>query len=60
VWALVGGPESAGMWGRMVVWFVGLVVLGVPTVWASDLFWRTVDVRSVEFARWLESVCTRD
>jgi len=60
IWGLVGGYENAGMWGRMLVWFLGVLALGVPTIWSSDLFWRTVDVKSVEFARWLESVCIRD
>ncbi|KZL72019.1 hard surface induced protein (acyltransferase) [Colletotrichum tofieldiae] len=60
VWALVGGRDEAGMWGRMVAWFIGLVVLGIPTIWGSDIFWRTVDVKTVEFSRWLEALCVRD
>jgi peptidoglycan/LPS O-acetylase OafA/YrhL len=60
IWSLVGGPENAGMWGRMFVWFMGILALGVPTIWSSDVFWRTIDVKSVEFARWFESVCVRD
>ncbi|WQF78453.1 Putative acyltransferase 3 domain-containing protein [Colletotrichum destructivum] len=60
VWALVGGRDEAGMWGRMVAWFIGLLTLGVPTIWASDVFWRTIDVKSVELSRWIESFCTQD
>ncbi|KAL0929771.1 hard surface induced protein (acyltransferase) [Colletotrichum truncatum] len=60
VWALVGGKDEAGMWGRMVAWFIGFLLMGVPTIWGSDLFWRTVDVKSVELARWIEAVCVRE
>ena len=28
-------------------------------VWASDLFWRTVDMPSVKFARWVEQKCCK-
>ncbi|KAK1986759.1 acyltransferase [Colletotrichum cereale] len=60
VWALVGGREEAGMWGRMVAWFVGLIALGVPIIWSSDVFWRTIDVKTVELSRWIEAKCVRD
>ncbi|TDZ48292.1 hypothetical protein CTRI78_v008336 [Colletotrichum trifolii] len=60
VWAVVGGRDSAGMLGRLFAWFVGIVLLGVPTIWCSDIFWRAVDVKSVELARWIESLCTRE
>ncbi|KAK1596970.1 acyltransferase [Colletotrichum navitas] len=60
VWTLVGGREEAGMWGRMVAWFIGLIALGVPTIWCSDVFWRTVDVKTVELSRWIETQCVRD
>lgn len=60
VWALVGGKAEAGMLGRLVAWLVGIITLGVPTIWGSDIFWRTVDVKSVEFARWVEALCTRE
>ncbi|KDN72321.1 putative acyltransferase [Colletotrichum sublineola] len=60
VWALVGGREEAGMWGRMVAWFIGLIALGVPTIWGSDIFWRTVDVKTVELSRWIEAQCMQD
>ncbi|GKT51267.1 uncharacterized protein ColSpa_11448 [Colletotrichum spaethianum] len=60
VWALVGGRDEAGMWGRMIAWFIGLVALGVPTIWGSDVFWRTVDVHTVKFSRWVETLCVRD
>ncbi|KAK2045168.1 acyltransferase [Colletotrichum somersetense] len=60
VWALVGGREEAGMWGRMVAWFIGLIALGIPTIFCSDIFWRTVDVKTVELSRWIEAQCVRD
>ncbi|GKT84094.1 hard surface induced protein [Colletotrichum tofieldiae] len=60
IWALVGGRDETGMLGRLVAWIIGVVALGVPVVWGSDVFWRTIDVKSVELARWIEGRCTRD
>jgi hypothetical protein len=60
VWGIVGGPEEAGMLGRLFAWIAGIVVLGIPTIWSSDLFWRTVDMKSVAFAKWLEGVCVKE
>ncbi|XP_044721516.1 acyltransferase family domain-containing protein [Hirsutella rhossiliensis] len=60
LWSTVGGPDEAGMWGRMIVWCAALIVIGIPAVWAADLFWRVVDVKSVELARSIETCCTRD
>ncbi|KAM4055034.1 acyltransferase family protein [Hirsutella rhossiliensis] len=56
-WALVGGSEQAGMCGRTIAWACGIVLLGIPTIWVSDLFWRFVDVKTVQFTRWLEALC---
>lgn len=39
-------------------WLAGLVLTGIPIVWASDLFWRFVDQPCVDFARWLDQKCT--
>jgi peptidoglycan/LPS O-acetylase OafA/YrhL len=60
IWALVGGQSGAGMWGRMLVWFLGLIAMAIPVFWVSDLFWRVVDVKSVELARRIEKFCIRD
>ncbi|KAK2002625.1 acyltransferase [Colletotrichum falcatum] len=60
VWGLVGGKDETGMLGRLIAWIVGAFSLGIPVVWGSDVFWRTVDVKSVELARWIEGRCTRD
>lgn len=57
IWPLVGGPSDAGVWGRMLVWLLGLIAMGIPVVWISDLFWRTVDVKCVELARRIERLC---
>ncbi|KAK3186784.1 hypothetical protein K4F52_004530 [Lecanicillium sp. MT-2017a] len=57
VWALVDGTETAGMWQTTIAWFVGFLMLAPFTIWISDVFWRFVDVPSVRFARWLESLC---
>ena len=57
VFRLNGGKDAAGFWGYHLQWFAGLVLTGVPIVWASDLFWRFVDRPCVEFARWLDGKC---
>ncbi|KAK2015032.1 acyltransferase [Colletotrichum eremochloae] len=60
VWALVGGKDQAGMLARLMAWIIGALSVAVPVVCVADIFWRTVDVKSVEFARWIEGRCTRD
>ncbi|PHH81325.1 hypothetical protein CDD82_1026 [Ophiocordyceps australis] len=58
LWPLVGGRDEAGVWGRMFVWFWGKVFTDIPTFWAADILWRTVDMKSVEWSRWIEGICT--
>ncbi|KAL0943161.1 hard surface induced protein [Colletotrichum truncatum] len=58
VWTLVGGNGS--MLGRLFAWLIGIFALGIPTIIFSDIFWRAIDVKSVELARWIEGLCTRD
>ena len=53
----VGGVDGAGAWELFFVWVAGLVAVGVPCVWAADLFWRFVDRPCVDFARWAERKC---
>ncbi|KAJ5731339.1 uncharacterized protein N7483_005847 [Penicillium malachiteum] len=36
--------------GFLIGWLICLPI----SIWAGDLFWRTVDIPSVKFARWLE------
>jgi peptidoglycan/LPS O-acetylase OafA/YrhL len=55
VWWVVGGDD--GMWKRLFAFFGGALILGIPIIFAADLFWRLVDVPCVEFAKRLESVC---
>lgn len=55
VWWMAGGADH--FWGRLLAWFGGIFILGIPIIWAADLFWRAVDTPCVEFARWFESVC---
>ena len=57
IWNAVGGPDNAGVWGVFFVWVSGFLALGVPFLWASDLFCRFVDRPCVEFARWLDRKC---
>ncbi|KAK6542814.1 hypothetical protein TWF694_006755 [Orbilia ellipsospora] len=35
----------------------GGVLVFITVFWTSDIFWRSVDMGSVRFARWLENVC---
>lgn len=56
-WMLVHGTQQAGMWQYTIAWLIGLLMLGPPTIWISDIFWRLVDVQSVRFARWFEKLC---
>ena len=53
----VTGMGEAGGWQLLYVWIVGLFALGIPCLWASDLFWRFVDRPCVDFARWAERKC---
>ncbi|KAB8303657.1 hypothetical protein EYC80_005051 [Monilinia laxa] len=57
VWSAVGGIENSGMWSRTFAWFGGILGLSIPIFWAADIFWRAVDIPSVEFAKWLEGNC---
>lgn len=57
VFRMNGGKDAAGFWGYHLQWFAGLFLIGIPIVWASDLFWRFVDQPCVDFARWLDRKC---
>lgn len=48
----VEGPTQ-----RFVCWAAGLFILFPVVVWASDIFWRFVDVPMVELARKIETAC---
>lgn len=47
------------MLGRMLVWFLALVILLFVAIWTGDIFTRVVDTRSVRIARWVEERCLR-
>ena len=53
----VNGINEAGVWELFFVWITGLFALGIPCLWAADLFWRFIDRPCVDFARWLERKC---
>ena len=53
----VSGLEEAGVWELFFVWAAGLFALGVPCLWAADIFWRFIDRPCVDFARWVEGKC---
>lgn len=57
IWNAVGGQDEAGVWGIFFVWVFGLLGLGIPCLWAADLFWRFADRPCVESARWLDRKC---
>jgi hypothetical protein len=50
---LSGGRETVtGVCGAWM--FTAIVVMPV-VLWASDVFWRAVDLPSVKFGKWLEA-----
>ena len=53
----VTGMSEAGVWELFYVWIAGLFALGIPCLWAADLFWRFIDRPCVDFARWAERKC---
>ena len=53
----VTGMDEAGVWELFYVWIVGVFAMGIPCLWAADLFWRFVDRPCVDFARWVERKC---
>lgn len=53
----VTGMDEAGVWELFFVWIAGLLALGIPCLWAADLFWRFIDRPCVDFARWFEEKC---
>ncbi|RDW88369.1 hypothetical protein BP6252_00401 [Coleophoma cylindrospora] len=55
IWSIGGGADH--FWGRLFAWFGGIFVLGIPIIWAADVFWRAIDTPCVEFARWFEGIC---
>jgi peptidoglycan/LPS O-acetylase OafA/YrhL len=36
-----------------------IIIIGAVNIWVADIFMRIVDHKSVQFARWMESVCRR-
>lgn len=53
----VTSMDEAGGWEIFFVWIAGLCAVGIPCLWAADLFWRFVDRPCVDFARWVERKC---
>lgn len=53
----VTNMNEAGAWELFFVWIAGLFALGIPCLWAADLFWRFIDRPCVDFARWMEKNC---
>ena len=53
----VTSMDEAGVWELFFVWIAGLFALGIPCLWAADLFWRFIDQPCVDFARWVDRKC---
>ncbi|KAF2200588.1 hypothetical protein GQ43DRAFT_441427 [Delitschia confertaspora ATCC 74209] len=54
MWRVTGREGWWGYEGGFAVAFVWQVVV---SVWLADIFFQTVDMPSVRFARWVEGVC---
>ncbi|KXJ90532.1 acyltransferase family-domain-containing protein [Microdochium bolleyi] len=51
-WACFGGKE--GYWQYAAGFVMASVIYYPIVIWASDVFWRAVDIPSTKFARWVE------
>lgn len=57
MWYLTGGGEAS--WRRTIAWPLGLLLLAPSVIWGADVFWRAVDLKSVDAGRWIEDACLR-
>ncbi|KAI0481080.1 acyltransferase family-domain-containing protein [Xylariaceae sp. FL0804] len=53
-WDYIG---KDGFWPYTASFVVSTTLYFPIIVWLSDIFWRAVDVPSIDFARWLEKQC---
>ncbi|KAI1123772.1 acyltransferase family-domain-containing protein [Nemania abortiva] len=53
-WRYLG---NEGFWPYTLSFVISTTLYFPIVIWASDLFWRVVDVPSTNFARWLERAC---
>ncbi|OTA62039.1 hypothetical protein K449DRAFT_330710 [Hypoxylon sp. EC38] len=53
-WALIG---KEGFWPYAISYTISTMLYFPVVIWASDVFWRGVDVPSTNFARWFEKRC---
>ncbi|KAJ5175167.1 uncharacterized protein N7482_001044 [Penicillium canariense] len=52
IWAVTGKETNFQYcFGFLIGWSICLPV----SIWAGDVFWRAVDIPSVQFSRWIES-----
>jgi peptidoglycan/LPS O-acetylase OafA/YrhL len=51
-----GAPGEMGMWGKELGFGYAFVIVTGVTVWGADLFWRGVDVKCVQLAKWVEGL----
>ncbi|KAI0017545.1 acyltransferase family-domain-containing protein [Xylariomycetidae sp. FL0641] len=53
-WAVLG---KENYWACVTSFLVATAVYMPVLVWVSDMFWRAVDIPSIDLARWLERRC---
>ncbi|KAI1093278.1 acyltransferase family-domain-containing protein [Rostrohypoxylon terebratum] len=53
-WAYIG---KEGYWPYAISFVISTTLYFPIVIWASDVFWRGIDVPSTNFARWLEKKC---
>ncbi|KAI1288819.1 acyltransferase family-domain-containing protein [Xylaria venustula] len=53
-WDYVG---HEGFWPYTLSFMISTALYFPLVFWASDTFWRTIDVPSTKFAKWLEQAC---
>ncbi|CAJ2506805.1 Uu.00g079910.m01.CDS01 [Anthostomella pinea] len=56
----VGKVLLNGCWDYTISFVVSTTLYFSIVIWASDMFWRGVDVPATEFARWLERKCAAE
>ncbi|KAI1284031.1 acyltransferase family-domain-containing protein [Xylaria sp. FL0933] len=54
-WGYIG---NEGFWPYTWSFVVSTTLYFPIVIWASDIFWRTIDVPSTRFAKWLEQACS--
>lgn len=51
VWAVIGKESVLGYHGGVLI---AAIIYVFSSIWAADVFWRAIDIPSVNLARWFE------